>query len=101
VETRPPTRALATAALPLRPPATDVHHKIPLVDGGSFLDQANLEPLCRRCHAIETGKLHERRQRKAGSRGRPGRDPVGSGRARSATTRSASVRATPHPGRIF
>jgi 5-methylcytosine-specific restriction endonuclease McrA len=82
-------------------PATDVHHKIPLVEGGSFLDQANLEPLCRRCHAIETGKLHERRQRQGweprpprpGSRrvwpGALGDDPLGTGASDAS------------PGRVF
>jgi HNH endonuclease len=65
-------------------PATDVHHKVPLVEGGSVLDQANLEPLCSRCHAIEPGKLHKRRQRQGWEPRppRPGPRRVWPGRAR-------------------
>jgi 5-methylcytosine-specific restriction endonuclease McrA len=43
-------------------PALHVHHIVPLVEGGAMFDPANLEPICPRCHAIETGKLHRRRQ---------------------------------------
>ncbi len=37
--------------------AVEVHHKQPLSEGGSRLDPANLEPLCRPCHRTITNQL--------------------------------------------
>ncbi len=35
-------------------PASEVDHIVPLAAGGAELDPANLQPLCRRCHAAKT-----------------------------------------------
>lgn len=32
-----------------------VDHIQPIEDGGERLDRANLQPLCRQCHAVKTG----------------------------------------------
>ena len=34
--------------------AQELDHIVPLVQGGSRLDEANLQPLCRVCHAAKT-----------------------------------------------
>jgi len=34
--------------------ATDVHHIVPLSDGGQLLDESNVEALCHTCHSRET-----------------------------------------------
>jgi 5-methylcytosine-specific restriction protein A len=36
-------------------PATEVHHVIPLADGGTD-DEANLMPLCKSCHSRFTAE---------------------------------------------
>ncbi len=36
-------------------PATEVHHVIPLADGGTN-DMGNLLPLCKGCHSRVTGR---------------------------------------------
>lgn len=43
-------------------PATEVHHKIALADGGTNEDE-NLEALCHRCHSAETMRTLNRRTR--------------------------------------
>ena len=35
-------------------PATDVDHIVPMAQGGSQWDWANLQPLCHRCHSAKT-----------------------------------------------
>ena len=36
--------------------ATEVHHVVPLSQGGSRLDLANLMSLCKSCHSRRTGR---------------------------------------------
>ena len=44
-------------------PATEVHHRIALADGGERLDTANLESLCKRCHSAHTMREAAMRRR--------------------------------------
>ena len=36
-------------------PAVEVDHIVPLSKGGTMYDQANLQGLCKRCHAAKSG----------------------------------------------
>ena len=37
-------------------PAREVHHRKPVVQGGGFLDEANLRALCKPCHSRQTAR---------------------------------------------
>jgi 5-methylcytosine-specific restriction protein A len=43
--------------------AQEVDHVVPLAHGGARLDRANLQPLCRECHADKTANEHAQRRR--------------------------------------
>jgi len=42
--------------------AQEVDHVVPLAEGGARLERANVQPLCRECHAAKTGTEHARRR---------------------------------------
>lgn len=42
--------------------AIEIHHVVPLADGGKPFDMENLESLCRRCHFGETGRQNRARR---------------------------------------
>ena len=42
--------------------ADEVDHLVPVDGGGDFLDPANLQPLCRRCHHRKTAAENARRE---------------------------------------
>jgi len=39
-----------------------VDHIIPISQGGAALDEANLQTLCKHCHAVKTGKEQKRKK---------------------------------------
>ena len=40
----------------------EVDHIVPLSQGGSLMDRANLQHLCRPCHDVKTQRQHPRRR---------------------------------------
>jgi 5-methylcytosine-specific restriction endonuclease McrA len=43
----------------------EVDHVVPLADGG-YDTEANLQPLCKRCHTVKTSRENRARAKKAG-----------------------------------
>jgi 5-methylcytosine-specific restriction protein A len=43
-------------------PFNTIDHIIPISEGGAALDLANLQTLCKQCHAIKTGKETSKRK---------------------------------------
>jgi 5-methylcytosine-specific restriction protein A len=43
-------------------PFNTIDHIIPITEGGPALDLANLQTLCKQCHAIKTGKETSKRK---------------------------------------
>jgi 5-methylcytosine-specific restriction protein A len=43
-------------------PFNTIDHIIPITEGGAALDLANLQTLCKQCHAIKTGKETSKRK---------------------------------------
>ncbi len=50
------------AKLDLIIPFNTIDHIIPISEGGEPLDLANLQTLCKQCHAIKTGKETSKRK---------------------------------------
>ena len=50
------------AKLDLIIPFNTIDHIIPISEGGAALDLANLQTLCKQCHAIKTGKETSKRK---------------------------------------
>lgn len=71
--------------------AVCVDHMVPIAAGGSMLDPANLQPLCKSCHErkTEADKASEATRGKHGTRVRIVCGPPGAGKTRSVATRFA------------
>lgn len=60
----PEWRGLSAAFLKRHPvcacgrPAQHADHRVPVRDGGAFLDWSNLQPLCKACHSRKSAQEH-------------------------------------------